>query len=149
MPEERVTDRPADGAGPLAGRPPEKAAVPPKLKGVRRLYAALLNSLAGGRDIWRTEEAFRIEVALLVLSVPAATWITTDLFERAILIGAVLGIMLAEVINSAIEATVDRIGPERHEKSRIAKDLGSLAVLIAAAIAAILWGAAAFERFAA
>jgi diacylglycerol kinase (ATP) len=116
------------------------------MKGFRRLYAALLNSLAGARDIWRTEEAFRIEAVLLVLAVPAAIWITPDLFERALLIGAVLGIMLAEVINSAIEATVDRIGAERHEKSRIAKDLGSLAVLIAAVIAAILWGAALFQR---
>lgn len=136
----------SDSPGPLAGRPPEKAAVPPKMKGFRRLYAALLNSLAGARDIWRTEEAFRIEAVLLVLAVPAAIWITPDLFERALLIGAVLGIMLAEVVNSAIEATVDRIGAERHEKSRIAKDLGSLAVLIAAVIAAILWGAALFQR---
>jgi diacylglycerol kinase (ATP) len=105
--------------------------------------------MAGARDIWRGEEAFRIEVVLLVLSVPAAFWLTADLFERAILISAVLGVILAEVLNSAIEATVDRIGPERHEKSRIAKDAGSLAVLIAAVIAAVLWGAAAWERLAA
>ena len=55
--------------------------------------------------------------------------------------------ILAGVLNPAIEATVNRIGPERHEKSRIAKDLGSLAVLVAAVIAAVLWGAAAIERF--
>jgi diacylglycerol kinase (ATP) len=134
-----------DGAGKRAAEIP----VPAKLKGLRRLYAAFLNSMAGFRDIWRTEEAFRIEVMLLVPAVPAAFWLTPDGFERAILIAALLGVILAEVLNSAIEATVDRIGPERHEKSRIAKDLGSLAVLIAAAIAAILWGAAAVRLLAA
>lgn len=117
-----------------------------KLTGLRRLHAAFMNSMAGLRDIWRSEEAFRIEIGLLVLAVPAAFWLTADAFERAVLIVAVLGVILVEVLNSAIEATVDRIGPERHEKSRIAKDLGSLAVLIAAVIAAILWGAVAFER---
>jgi diacylglycerol kinase (ATP) len=105
--------------------------------------------MAGLRDIWRSEEAFRIEAALAVFAVPAAFWITPDAFERAILIAVVLGVIFAEVLNSAIEATVDRIGPERHEKSRIAKDLGSLAVLIALLIAAILWGAAAIQRFSA
>jgi diacylglycerol kinase (ATP) len=126
-----------------AGKQVADSQVPVKLSGLRRLHAAFLNSMAGFRDIWRGEEAFRIEVVLLVIAVPAAFWITPDAFERAILIVAMLGVILAEVLNSAIEATVDRIGPERHEKSRIAKDLGSLAVLIAAVIAAILWGAAA------
>jgi diacylglycerol kinase (ATP) len=130
-----------------AGKQVAEGPVPVKPTGLRRLHAAFLNSVAGFRDIWRSEEAVRIEVVLLVLSVPAAFWLTADIFERAILISAVLGVILAEVLNSAIEATVDRIGTERHEKSRIAKDLGSLAVLVAAVIAAVLWGAAAIERF--
>ena len=128
---------------------PAPAPVSPIAKptGIRRVHAALLNSMAGLRDIWRSEEAFRIEAVLALLSVPAAFWIAPEAFDRALLISAVLGVMLAEVFNSAIEATVDRIGPELHEKSRIAKDLGSLAVLIAAVMAAILWLGAAAEKF--
>lgn len=128
---------------------PADTAARDKPKGFLRLRIAFGNSMAGLRDIWRSEEAFRIEAALAVFAVPAAFWITPDAFERAILIAVVLGVIFAEVVNSAIEATVDRIGPERHEKSRIAKDLGSLAVLIALLIAAILWGAAAIQRFSA
>jgi diacylglycerol kinase (ATP) len=63
-----------------------------------------------------------------------------------VLVCAVLFVMVVEVVNSAIEATIDRIGPERHDKSRMAKDLGSLAVLLSALIAAILWGAATVDR---
>jgi len=135
-------DLPGGTGGPTAGAPPLK----PGLTGLRRLHAAYLNSMAGLRDIWRSEEAFRIEVALLVLSVPAAFWISDDPFRRAVLVCAVLFVMVVEVVNSAIEATIDRIGPERHDKSRMAKDLGSLAVLLSALIAAILWGAATVDR---
>jgi diacylglycerol kinase (ATP) len=135
------TPKPAPDVQPVPGHA--------KPSGVPRLHAAFLNSMAGLRDIWRGEQAFRIEAMLAVVAVPVAFWLTPDAFERAILIASVLGVMLVEVVNSAIEATVDRIGAERHEKSRVAKDLGSLAVLVAAVIAAILWSAAAIGRFAA
>jgi diacylglycerol kinase (ATP) len=103
--------------------------------------------MAGLADVWRTAEAFRIETVVLVASVPAAFWIADGALARAGLIGAVLFVMIVEVLNSAIEAAIDRIGPERHEKSRMAKDLGSLAVLLASVLAGLLWIAAAAARF--
>lgn len=133
----------SDGAARAAADAPHPK---PPARGLRRLHAAFFYSMAGLRDIWRSQEAFRLEAVLLVLSVPAAFWMSNDPFQRALLVCAVLFVMVVEVVNSAIESTIDRIGPERHEKSRIAKDLGSLAVLLAAAMAAILWGTAADER---
>jgi diacylglycerol kinase (ATP) len=109
------------------------------LKGMARIAAALRNSLVGFRDVWTDEEAFRIECVLLVLSIPAALWIAPTLVHAALLIGSVLFIMIVEVLNSAIENVVDRIGPERHELSRKAKDMGSLAVLLATLLAGLLW----------
>ena len=116
--------------------------------GMARMITAYRNSMVGLRDIWRGEEAFRIEAVLCALSVPVALWIGEDFFQAAILIGAGLLLIIVEVINSAIEATIDRIGPERHELSRMAKDLGSLAVLLATVLLGILWLAALIDKFA-
>lgn len=116
------------------------------LKGTARLRAAFMNSIQGARDIWNGEEAFRLEVGLLVISVPLAIWLGDDLFQTAVLIAVVLLLLIVEILNSAIEAVVDRIGSERHELSRMAKDFGSLAVLIAAALAGLVWIAALLDR---
>ena len=110
-------------------------------KGITRLIGAFRNSVAGFRDIWRREESFRQEIVLLVLSVPLAAWIGQALTHCGVLIGSVLVLVLVEILNSAIEATVDRIGTERHELSRIAKDLGSLAVVTASLFPLVIWGA--------
>ncbi len=109
------------------------------LKGMARLRAAWHNSMTGLREVWRSEEAFRIEAIVFALSVPLAFWLGRDAFMTALLIVSVLMVLIVEVINSAIEAVVDRIGPERHELSGLAKDLGSLAVLLAAFVPGILW----------
>lgn len=109
-------------------------------KGITRLIGAFRNSVAGFRDIWRREESFRQEIVLLVLSVPLAAWIGQSLTHCGVLIGSVLVLVLVEILNSAIEATVDRIGTERHELSRIAKDLGSLAVVTASVFPLVIWG---------
>lgn len=119
------------------------------LTGAARLKAAFRNSMQGARDIWRGEEAFRLEVSLLVLSIPLALWLGDDLFQSALLVGVLLLLIIVEILNSAVEAVVDRIGPERHDLSRLAKDLGSLAVLVATVLAVLLWGAALWDRFAA
>lgn len=119
------------------------------LRGLPRLKAAFRNSRAGLSDIWRSEEAFRIEASIFLLSIPNAFWLADSLFQAAILICSLLLLLIVEVLNSAIEAVVDRIGPERHDLSRVAKDLGSLAVLLAMLLPAILWSAAAWQRFAA
>jgi diacylglycerol kinase (ATP) len=97
--------------------------------GINRLIAAYRNSVAGFRDIWRREEAFRQEVVVLGLSVPLAFWIGNSLAHTGLLVGSILLLIIVEILNSAIEATIDRIGTERHELSRIAKDLSSLAVM--------------------
>lgn len=118
-----------------------------RLKGMARIWAAFRNSAAGFGDIWRGEEAFRQECMAFVVAVPAAFWLGKDAFAAALLIASVLFILVVEVLNSAIEAVVDRIGPERHDLSRMAKDLGSLAVLLAALLAGMLWLAAVYVRF--
>lgn len=118
-----------------------------QLKGVARMTAAYRNSMVGLRDMWRSEEAFRIEVMLFAVSVPVALWIGEDFFQAALLIAAGLLLLIVEVINSAIEATIDRIGPERHELSRMGKDLGSLAVLITTVMLGVLWLAVLLDRF--
>ena len=110
-------------------------------KGIERLMAAYQNSAAGFQYIWRREEAFRQEFMLLVLSVPLAAWFGNSLPHMGLLIGSILLLIIVEILNSAIETVVDRIGPERHELSRIAKDLGSLAVVTTALIPLVVWGA--------
>lgn len=118
------------------------------LKGVPRLLAAFGNSVAGFRDAWRQEEAFRIEVVLFAASVPLAFWLGEGAFQTALLVASVLFLVIVEVLNTAIEAVVDRFGPERHDLSRIAKDLGSLAVLLAACVPGLVWFGALWEAFA-
>ena len=112
------------------------------LKGWARLVAAYHNSRAGFLDAWQGEEAFRLEIIVFLVSIPAALWLAPNLFQAALLMASVLLIVIVEVLNSAIEYVVDRIGPERHELSRKAKDLGSLAVLLAALLAGVIWIAA-------
>lgn len=116
------------------------------LKGVARLKAAYRNSQVGFRDVWRGEEAFRLECILLLISIPLAFWVADTLFSAALLIVSVLLVLIVEVINSAIEAVVDRIGPERHDLSRMAKDLGSLAVLLTMFVPGLLWCAALLAK---
>ena len=109
--------------------------------GINRLIAAYRNSVAGFRDIWRREEAFRQEVVVLGLSVPVAFWIGNSLAHMGLLVGSILFLIVVEILNSAIETTIDRIGSEIHELSRIAKDLGSLAVMTTTLFPLAIWGA--------
>lgn len=102
--------------------------------------------MTGFRDVWRGEEAFRLEFIVFLLSIPAGIWLASSVFTAALLIASVLLVLIVEVINSAIEAVVDRIGPERHDLSRMAKDLGSLAVLLAMLVPGILWLAALYGK---
>lgn len=118
------------------------------LKGLPRLKAAWYNSVIGLKDVWKNEEAFRIESIVFMFSIPTAIWLGDTPFKISILCAVVLLILIVEVLNTAVEAVVDRIGPERHELSRIAKDLGSLAVLLASVLAGLVWTAALWERLA-
>ena len=111
-----------------------------KISNTNRLISATLFSLKGIRAAWRHEIAFRQESVLACVSVPLAFWIGTSVAQRALLIFSVLVVLIVELLNSAIEATVDRIGPEHHPKSELAKDMASAAVLLSLVAAVSVWG---------
>ncbi|HAS81168.1 MAG TPA: diacylglycerol kinase [Verrucomicrobia bacterium] len=108
-------------------------------KGWRRLVNATGYSWAGLKAAWRNEEAFRQESLLCAVLVPLALWLGDGAVEQALLIGSLLLVVIVELLNSGIEAVVDRIGQERHELSGRAKDIGSAAVFAALLNAAIIW----------
>ncbi|UCG73267.1 MAG: diacylglycerol kinase [Chromatiales bacterium] len=109
-------------------------------RGVKRLLAATRSSLAGLAAAWHNEAAFRQEAVMAVVLLPAALWLGTNAVETVLLAGTVLLVLIVELLNSAIEATIDRIGPERHELSGRAKDLGSAAVMLSLVLCALTWG---------
>jgi diacylglycerol kinase (ATP) len=96
-------------------------------------------SLAGLAAALRHEAAFRSLAALFVVAVPAAFWLGHTGVERALLIGSVALALVVELVNAAVEATVDRISLEHHRLSKRAKDIGSAAVMLALANAAAVW----------
>jgi len=111
------------------------------MKYITRLKDAFLYSIAGLKAAARLEAAFQTELALFPIILIATVQLGNNLFQQAILIAAWLLLMLVELLNSAIEAVVDRISLERHELSGLAKDLGSAAVFIAIVINIIAWAA--------
>ena len=123
-------------------RPPNPEV--PTHTGITRLFKAVGHSRAGLASAYRTEAAFRQEVWLTFGLVPVALLIDIGPIERLLLIGSLLLVMIVELLNSGIEAVVDRISLERHELSKHAKDVGSAAVLLAlinflAVWASVLW----------
>jgi len=108
-------------------------------RGLRRLFNALLYSLSGLSLAFRHESAFRQEVALAIVLMPLACVVDVTAGERVLLFGSVLLVLLVELLNSSVEAAVDRIGFDTHRLSKRAKDLGSAAVLIALLMLTITW----------
>jgi len=108
--------------------------------GVRRLARALGYSGNGLRWAARSETAFRQEVIALVLLLPAALWLGETHVEQALLIGSLLLLLIVELLNSGLEAAVDRAGEEFHHLAGRAKDLGSAAVLLAIIHTCLIWG---------
>jgi diacylglycerol kinase (ATP) len=108
-------------------------------KGLTRLIKAAQYSWAGARAAYQHEEAFRQEVWGLVCAVPLALWLGEGGVEKALLIGSVLLLLIVELLNSGIEAVVDRIGVEQHLLSGRAKDMGSAAVTMAVVNVIIIW----------
>jgi diacylglycerol kinase (ATP) len=96
-------------------------------------------SFAGLGAAWRHESAFRELLALCVVAVPAAFWLGEAGVERALMIGSVLLALIVELVNAAVEATVDRISLENHLLAKRAKDLGSAAVMLALVNAGVVW----------
>ena len=107
--------------------------------GLRRLLNATHYSLSGLAEAARNEDAFRIELALTLLLTPVALWLGATGVERAMLVGSLLLVLVVELVNSAIEATVDRISLENHPLAKRAKDMGSAAVMLSLITAGATW----------
>lgn len=116
--------------------------------GLRRIINATFFSLAGLRAAWAHEAAFRQECLLALVLVPLGCWLGQTAVERSLLVGTVLLVLIVELLNSAVETAVDRIGLDHHRLSGRAKDQGSAAVLLCLCLAALVWGLIAWERFA-
>ena len=106
--------------------------------GIARIGKAFLNSCNGLRDGWG-ERAFRLELLLAAVLIPVALWLPVTVIERVALVATVMLVMVVELLNSAVEAAIDRISLERHELSRRAKDLGSAAVLLCLLLCLFTW----------
>ena len=124
----------ADSDGSLAPRSP------------LRMWNALRWSLNGLRQCWVLESSFRLEVYLFVLLAPLGWWLGGSAMERVLLIGSLLLVIAVEVMNSAIEAVVDRWGPEWHEMAGRAKDMGSAAVFVLMLNVIFTWGVLLWPR---
>ncbi len=108
-------------------------------KGIKRIFNAFFFSLAGFKATWQHEEAFRQEVLLFLVSTPVALWLGQNPIEKLLLIGSMVLVLVAELLNSALESIVDRVGLEHHELSGRAKDIGSAAVFTTLVWAAVTW----------
>jgi diacylglycerol kinase (ATP) len=107
--------------------------------GLLRIWKALSYSLAGLRAAFRHEDAFRQECLLAIVLIPLALFIPTSAIGKALLVGSVLLVLVVELVNSAIEATVDRVSLDHHRLAKRAKDIGSAAVLLALVNLALVW----------
>ena len=104
-----------------------------------RVMRAAGYSLSGLRAAFRTEAAFRQEVIVFALLAPVGLWLGRDGVERALLLGSLLQVLIVELLNSAVEATVDRVGRKWHTLAGRAKDMGSAAVALALLLAVLTW----------
>ena len=113
--------------------------------GLRRVWNAFHYSLDGLRAAYRHEDAFRQELWLALALVPTALWLGDSGVAKAILVGSLALVLLAELLNSAVEATVDRISLENHLLAKRAKDIGSAAVLVSLCNVVLVWGLVLFS----
>ncbi|WCM20868.1 diacylglycerol kinase [Paraburkholderia bryophila] len=109
-------------------------------RGLTRAWHAMKNSLAGFRVAIREESAFRQELTLAAILIPCGVLVPVEPVSRVLLLGSVLLVLIVELLNSSVEAAIDRISLERHELSRRAKDLGSAAVMVALGMCVMTWG---------
>lgn len=113
-------------------------------RGTIRLLKAARYSLRGVTAAFREEQAFRLELYLALILAPIGLWLGSNGVERALLVGALLLVLLVELINSGIEAVVDRFGGEIHELSGRAKDIASAAVFVALLNVVVVWALVVF-----
>jgi diacylglycerol kinase (ATP) len=110
-----------------------------KPRGLTRVLRAMGSSVRGLSGAYRDEAAFREELALTVIVIPLGLWLGHGAIERVLLVTPMLLILIVELLNSAIEATVDRIGLERHVLAGLAKDISSAAVLMSFVLLVVVW----------
>ncbi len=117
-----------------------------KNTGFTRIVKAGFYSYKGFTHAFKFEAAFRQEIYAAVVMVPLAVWLANTAVERVLLVGAVLWVLVIELLNSGIEAVVDRIGPEYHELAGRAKDMGSAAVLMSIVLCIWVWASLLWPR---
>nr|MBL8411001.1 diacylglycerol kinase [Dechloromonas sp.] len=108
-------------------------------QGITRLINALGYSRDGLAAAWKNEAAFREEVLLAAVTIPLAFYLGRTGVDRALMIGSIILVLIVEILNSAVEAVVDKASPEKHELAKRAKDMGSAAVLLSLVNAAAVW----------
>jgi diacylglycerol kinase (ATP) len=116
-------------------------------RGWQRIVTASSNTMDGIRAAWENEAAFRQEIVVLVIGAVVALSLKISAFEKLVLIAVLVQVLLVELINSALEAVVDRISLERHPLSKNAKDFGSAAVALAIGLAVAAWAVVLYNRY--
>lgn len=111
------------------------------------VWRAMVWSMKGLAATWRVESSFRLEVYLFAVLAPLGLWLGETGVERAILVGSLMLVLIVEVVNSAVEAVVDRFGSEWHELAGRAKDMGSAAVFLCDLNVLLCWGLILFPRY--
>lgn len=114
----------------------------------RRIFATIRNTWNGLSHSFNNEEAFRVEILLSLVLMPTAFWLAADYLQLIALLGSLFLVLIVELLNTAIEATVDRIGSEFHELSKHAKDAGSAAVGISLVLCVVIWAIIVTENMA-
>ena len=107
--------------------------------GIKRIFNACFFSFKGFKATWKHEAAFRQEFLLFIVTTPLALWLGQNNIEKLLLVGSMVLVLLVELLNTAVEAVVDRVGLEHHELSGRAKDIGSAAVMLSLIWAAVTW----------
>lgn len=115
--------------------------------GLKRILNAFRYSCSGLKEAYRNEDAFRQEVLLAAILLPLAFWVSPEVIERALMIGSVLLLLIIELLNSAIEAAVDRVSLDDHPLSKRAKDIGSAAVFISIINLTVVWSLVMFGKY--
>lgn len=113
---------------------------------MQRLWQAWLNSCSGFRLAWRDEAAFRQEIGVGVILLPLSLVLARTVSEWLALVGTYVLVLIVELLNTGIEAAIDRVGPEFHPESKKAKDVGSAAVLLALFVFVAVWGGQIAQR---
>ncbi len=116
-------------------------------RGLMRAWRALGYSFQGLRSCYKHESAFRQETAISVVVVPLALWLGDGGLEKALLVSSWMLVLIVELLNSAVEAAVDRFGPEQHKLSGRAKDIASAAVFMSISMALLVWGLVLGPRY--